>query len=61
MAQIQSNTNDETTNKPPTNPSAEEPQIPNKTELIKTPTGMIAFDHVKKWKGLLKREKHGKY
>ena len=47
--------------KPPTNPSAEEPQIPNKTELIKTPTGMIAFDHVKKWKGLLKREKHGKY
>ena len=38
--------------KPPTNPSAEEPQIPNKTELIKTPTGMIAFDHEKTFRDL---------
>ena len=50
--QIQSNTNDETTNKPQTNPSAEEPQIPNKTELIKTPTSMIAFDHEKAFRDL---------
>ena len=38
--------------KPSTNPSAEEPQIPNKTELIKTPTGMIAFDHEKAFRDL---------
>ncbi len=41
--QIQSNTNDETINKPSTNPSAEESQIPNKMELIKPPTDMIEF------------------
>ena len=29
--------------KPQTNPSAEEPQIPNKMELIKPPTDMIEF------------------
>ena len=29
--------------KPQTNPSAEEPQIPNKIELIKTQTDMIEF------------------
>ena len=29
--------------KPSTNPSAEESQIPNKMELIKTPTDMIEF------------------
>ena len=29
--------------KPSTNPSAEEPQIPNKMELIKHPTDMIEF------------------
>jgi len=43
LAQIQSNTNDETINKPSTNPSAEESQIPNKMELIKPPTDMIEF------------------
>ena len=41
--QIQSNTNDETINKPSTNPSAEESQIPNKMELIKPSTDMIEF------------------
>ena len=45
--QIQSNTNDETINKPSTNPSAEESQIPNKMELIKPPTDMITFEHEK--------------
>ena len=29
--------------KPQTNPSAEEPQIPNKMELITPPTDMIEF------------------
>ena len=29
--------------KPQTNPSAEEPQIPNKMELIKPPTDMMEF------------------
>ena len=33
----------QTTSKPPTNPSAEEPQIPNKMELITLPTDMIEF------------------
>ena len=33
--------------KPQINPSAEEPQIPNKMELIKLPTDMITFDHEK--------------
>ena len=41
--QIQSNTNDETINKPSTNSSAEESQIPNKMELIKPPADMIEF------------------
>ena len=47
MALIQSNANDETPNKPQTNPSAKEPQISNKMELIKPPTDMIAFEHEK--------------
>ena len=33
--------------KPQTNPSAEEPQIPNKMELINPPTDMIAFIYEK--------------
>ena len=40
---MQSNTNDETRNKPETILSAEEPQIPNKMELIKLQTDMIEF------------------
>ena len=52
--QIQSNTNDETINKPSTNPSAEESQISNKMELIKPPTDMIALflENLKKMKNL---------
>ena len=38
--------------KPQTNLSAEEPQIPNKMELIKLPTDMIAFDHEKAFRDL---------
>jgi len=38
--------------KPSTNPSAEEPQTPNKTELIKTPTDMIVVDHEKTFRDL---------
>ena len=34
MALIQSNANDKTPNKPQTNPSAKEPQIPNKMEIV---------------------------
>ncbi len=52
MALIQSNANDETPNKPQTNPSAKEPQIPNKMELIKLPTDMIAFEHEKTFRDL---------
>ena len=59
MAQIQSNTNDETPNKPQTNPSAEEPQILNKMELIKLPTDMIAFDHEKAFRDLGYRIENG--
>ena len=50
--QIQSNTNDETINKPPTNPSAEESQIPNKMEFIKHPTDVIAFNDEKAFRDL---------
>jgi len=46
--QIQSNTNDETINKPSTNPSAEESQIPNKMELIKPQRNWMADLHQRK-------------
>ena len=39
-------------NKPQTNPSAEEPQIPNKMELIKTTTDMVEFLHEKTFRDL---------
>ena len=38
--------------KPQTNPSAEEPQIPNKMELIKPPTDMIEFLYEKAFRDL---------
>ena len=38
--------------KPQTNPSAEEPQIPNKMELIKLPTDMIEFLYEKAFRDL---------
>ena len=38
--------------KPQTNPSAKEPQIPNKMELIKTPTDMMEFLYEKAFRDL---------
>ena len=38
--------------KPQTNPSAEEPQIPNKMELIKLQTDMIEFLYEKAFRDL---------
>ena len=45
--------------KPQTNPSAEEPQILNKMQLITPPTDMIAFEHEKTFRDLGYRIKNG--